>query len=274
MAIAVRRKTNLPPRPPREEVLIPHLFDCWSRVAPRIRSAKQIRLYLDFDGTLASYRPKPDQAKLTGNARRALRDVADNARVHVTIVSGRRRAQLVKRLRLPGVKSFGLYGWERAGSKAFPAKVAKMLASVRREIGKDAAGRPAGVLVEDKGISVAYHFRGASRAAQREAQARIEKVIARHQRALRVIRSLTSWEIVPRRVGTKGDALRKELKRIGKRYLPIYVGDDTTDEPAFRALRRGITVVVGPARRSSAHFRLRDTREVSDFLQRLKREIS
>jgi trehalose-phosphatase len=72
----------------------------------------------------------------------------------------------------------------------------------------------------------------------------------------------------------KGAAAEEFLAQWETPALPIYMGDDTTDESAFAALRAGITVRVGVTRRTRARFRLRDPREVWDFLRRLAKEVT
>jgi trehalose-phosphatase len=82
------------------------------------------------------------------------------------------------------------------------------------------------------------------------------------------------WEIVPFQVRGKGEAVRRVLATMPRPCLPIYVGDDQQDEPAFALLRRGITVRVGQARRSRARYRLQDSDQVRYFLERLAKELS
>ena len=110
-----------------------YLFDCWDEVGRRIRAAKDVRLYLDFDGTLAGYRPRPDQVKLREKTRSALRRLAEHRRVHVAIVSGRTRADLAKLLRAPSVEFLGLYGWENADKVSLSSRTRVSLS----EVGKD-----------------------------------------------------------------------------------------------------------------------------------------
>ena len=64
------------------------------------------------------------------------------------------------------------------------------------------------------------------------------------------------------------------LQELGAAFLPIYIGDDFTDERAFRALRKGITILVGSRRSTSAHYSLRNPAQVSAFLERLERVVS
>jgi trehalose-phosphatase len=68
--------------------------------------------------------------------------------------------------------------------------------------------------------------------------------------------------------------MREFTRGLRTPILPIYVGDDLTDEPAFVALRRGITVRVGNFSRTKARFRLRDPEEVCTFLKRMEEEVS
>jgi trehalose-phosphatase len=99
-------------------------------------------------------------------------------------------------------------------------------------------------------------------------------LLARIRPNFRVIQSNHACEIVPVHVLGKGVAMREFTRALRTPFLPIYVGDDLTDEPAFLALRGGITVRVGPFSRTRAHFRLKDPEEVRRFLERLEEELS
>ena len=82
------------------------------------------------------------------------------------------------------------------------------------------------------------------------------------------------WEVFPCSIEGKGPAVRRVLKAQPQSTLPIFVGDDVTDETAFAALSNGITVHVGNKRRTLARFYLRNPREVRTFLQRLEAEVT
>src|SRR5439155_1090528 len=103
----------------------------------------------------------------------------------------------------------------------------------------------AGVMVEDKGFSVAVHTRGASRRAACRAYSVVARAIASPHSLFHVLPGHQVWDVVPRQVRGKGVAMTEALRRFRTPGLPIYVGDDATDEPAFAALGRGITVRVG-----------------------------
>jgi trehalose-phosphatase len=130
-----------------------------------------------------------------------------------------------------------------------------------------------GVFVEDKGISVALHFRKASAAVQRQAHERARKIVRRVRGELHVLPSQSLWDVVPNEVRGKGAAMRAALSRVRKPSLAIYAGDDVTDEPAFKVLSDGITVLVGEPRKTHARYRLRDPLEVYAFLRLLEAEL-
>ncbi len=250
-----------------------YLFDCWDQVAPRIRAAKNIRLYLDFDGTLVAFQPNPDQVRLREKTRSALRRLAKHRRVRVAIVSGRRRSSLAKLLNVRSVEFMGLYGWEDKSREPLPARTIASLSSVRKILGGLVKEIP-GIFLEDKGISLAVHFRNSSAAMQRRAKVRVRKVVTQFRQDLHVLGSSSAWDVVPVQVRGKGIALRNVLSRIRKPFLAIYAGDDITDEPAFKELSKGITVLVGPPRKTRAQFRLSDSLEVYTFLRMLEAELS
>jgi trehalose-phosphatase len=171
------------------------------------------------------------------------------------------------------LKLLGLFGWEKYGRAALPRKTKGALVGLRAVLAPLAASFP-GIHVEDKGVSYAVHFRDASPDAQRRVRAWIRGLVARIRPDFRMIQSDHACDIVPRQVQGKGVAMRDFVRRLRAPFLPIYIGDDLTDEPAFVALRRGITVRVGPVSRTKARFRLKNPEEVCAFLERLEEELS
>jgi trehalose 6-phosphate phosphatase len=249
-----------------------YLFDCWEEIGRRIRAAKDVRLYLDFDGTLVGYKPRPDQVKLREKTRAALRRLANHRRVHVAIVSGRRRAELAKLLRAPSVEFLGLYGWEDVDRVSLSPQTAASLSEARKLFAELPKEMP-GIFIEEKGISIAVHFRGASKSVEQKAHERVRKIVRRYQADLHVIGSRNVWDVVPREVRGKGAAMRNVLKGLRKPFLAIYAGDDVTDEPAFKVVSKGISVLVGEPRTTHARYGLRDPQEVYAFLRLLEAEL-
>src|SRR5882724_7722333 len=98
-----------------------HLFDDWDQVRSRLKSARKIGLFLDFDGTLVKFRSRPEHVWIDNELKRTIAGLAGNSRFRVTIISGRRRDDVAARVSLPSVKYLGLHGSEgRAGAVALP----------------------------------------------------------------------------------------------------------------------------------------------------------
>jgi trehalose-phosphatase len=91
---------------------------------------------------------------------------------------------------------------------------------------------------------------------------------------LRVMTNLRDVEVAPVLIGDKGAAVRKFLDQPAMRgALPIYFGDDFSDEPAFTAVRKGISILVGKRRATRAQFCLRGPTEVATALSRMEEMI-
>lgn len=247
------------------------LLDHWAAVGGRLRAAKRIALFLDFDGTLAPISPHPAEAVLAPSTRRVVGRLARHPMVKVWVVSGRRVADVRKRVKVRGVRCIGLHGWERGYRKLRETETYRFIQGLRREVEARLAGFE-GVWVEDKFISFVVHYRRAT--ARRKALAALRGALAHVQSKVRVLEGKKVWEILPLEIEGKGAAVRALLEPFGERVLPVYVGDDTTDESAFEALPRGITVRVGTPRRTKARYKLRNPDKVREFLEKLEAEIA
>ena len=125
-----------------------------------------------------------------------------------------------------------------------------------------------------KGYALAVHYRAAKPPAVRIAE--LVMLVARdHFRpGLRLLKGKGIWELLPRAIVGKGPATRRLLTGLPAGTFPIFIGDDTSDEPAFAVLRHGLAVHVGGQTKTKATFCLRDPGEVREFLERLEAVIS
>ena len=245
---------------------------------------RAVAVFLDFDGTLAAIRRRPSDAGLSKAARKILKEIAKEKRISAAIISGRALSDIIRRTGVKGLIYAGNHGLEIKGKGvkntvpgAFKAK--KAVAAIERKAAK-AFARVKGVIVEDKGLSLSVHYRTADpsklplieRTIREFAWPFVRKGIVRLTRGKKV------WEVRPAVDWNKGKAVLYLLKMFGKRSgggcFPIYMGDDRTDEDAFRALRgKGLTVLVGrPEEKTSAGYYLRNTGEVMMFLRRILRQ--
>ncbi len=200
--------------------------------------------------------------------------LARHPRVSFWIVSGRRVSELRRHVKSRGTRFLGLHGWERDGPIPVSAQALRARLARARIRASNAFAGIAGIWVEDKEFAFVVHYRGAPARSVRTASKQLALVRRQLRGEFRVLHGKKMWEFLPREIRGKGFAVKRKIAKLRPPALPIYVGDDTTDEPAFAALRRGITVRVGDTRATHAAYCLRNPREVRAFLERVERELS
>jgi trehalose 6-phosphate phosphatase len=246
------------------------LFAFWDELAPRLASSRTIALFLDFDGTLVDIRPRPDMVRVHPAARRTLASLARSPRFRVWVISARRRADIRARLRVPAVRYLGLYGWERGPS--LPAPPSSPIFHVKSFLAGTLPAHPS-IWLEDKEHTIAVHYRGAPEHVRRAALERVHRAVDAWRSRVRVAPGKCVWEIVPIDLNDKGAAVRRELAALPTRALPVYVGDDLSDESAFAALPHGVGIRVGGLRSTRARYRLDGAGDVRHFLEKLQAEF-
>jgi trehalose 6-phosphate phosphatase len=249
-----------------------HLLRNWGEVVPRLSRASKIALFLDFDGTLAPIRPTPQEVTFQAPLRKALAELSRSPRFYIWVISGRRRSDIRDRIGLRGIRYLGLHGWEGRCMEALPEASSMALAGVKSWAGGLFANS-ANIWIEDKGLSVAIHHHETSPPGP-PVEAMLESMVEPFKDVLRIAPAKNVHEVLPLELGDKGAAVKHQMAAVCNQALPIYVGDDSIDEPAFVALRRGLTVRVGRARRSKARYRLSGVAEVQRFLERLGSEFA
>jgi trehalose 6-phosphate phosphatase len=248
------------------------LFRSWSQISARIRKSEHILLLLDFDGTLTPLRDRPDQVVLGHAMRQTLQRLVLHPRVTPAIVSGRRRADLRKRIGVRGLQYHGLHGWENRDGMSLSRQSKELLLSAKHSLA--AMLRIPGIRLEDKGMSIAMHFRKAPASSISRLRAGIRDLSQEFgSTGLHVVEGSKVLELLPPEVQGKGAAVRN-LVLSYPAALHIYVGDDASDESAFAALPQGVTVRVGRIRRTAARYMLSDANEVESFLEHLEGKLS
>jgi len=193
-------------------------------LAPLAHAPERGALVLDVDGTLAPIAPRPELAAVPAETRAELARLADRYLL-VACVSGRSGEDARRLVGVDGVEIVGNHGLELAPrAHALATEIARF---------RDSVGLP----VEDKTLSLTYHYREAEDEAA--ARAELERVAARAQaEGLDARWGRKVLEIRPLVEADKGTAVRTLLARSGAR-LGLYAGDDTTDLDGFAGLRRG-----------------------------------
>jgi trehalose-phosphatase len=215
----------------------------------------------------------PGAVRLEDETRDVLRKLAGHRNVTLAVISGRQRAELRHFIGFHKMKYLGLYGWESNGNKRVPFPVRVALARTLVELLTELPAYP-GVWIEPKRNSFSVHLKGASGQTQRRVLQRVKKRVQPLRDTLQVMTNLRDLEVAPLSIGDKGAAVRKFLGAPAMRgVLPIYFGDDFSDEPAFAAARNGISVLVGGRRATQAQFSLRGPAEVTAALSKMEELI-
>jgi trehalose-phosphatase len=139
---------------------------------------------------------------------------------------------------------------------------------------KEALGDVPGLWIEDKEYAFAIHYAGVAESDRVGARSMLECVTESCSKHFRIECGKNVWEVLPRELEDKGAAVKQQLALLRGRSIAVYLGDDQVDEPAFAALRAGVTVRVGPPGRSQALYRLSGVAEVGKFLERLRTEFA
>jgi trehalose-phosphatase len=234
----------------------------------------RVAVFLDYDGTLTPIVSHPEDAWLSDSMRQVLGELA--ARAPVAILSGRDLNDVRRRVDLDGIVYAGSHGFDIAGAGGLRRELGtaylSVLATAEAEL-REALDEIPGAQLERKHFSVAAHYRNVKENDAFRVALAVDAVAARH-RGLRRINGKKVYELLPRIEWDKGKAVKWLLEALGlerENVRPIYIGDDSTDEDAFRALeKRGIGILVSEqSQPTRARYSLKDPAEVERFLRAL-----
>jgi len=251
-------KASRNPNSPTAE--IPSALNRLREIAPT--RGRRLAVFLDYDGTLTPIVSHPAHAVLSDSTRQAVQTLA--ARMPVAILSGRDLDDIRRRVDIDGIVYAGSHGFDIAGPRGMRKQVAAEFLPI---------ADIAGVLLERKRFSISAHYRQADESGVIKVTRAVNEVTACH-RELRTITGKKVYELQPDIDWNKGKAVAWLLETLGleqPEVLPLYIGDDLTDEDAFRALeKRGVGIVVTEEMRpTAARYALKGPAEVERFLREL-----
>lgn len=257
-----------------------HSYILKNTVFKKISPGQKIALFLDYDGTLVPIQKDPSRCVLPGEMKEELNSLADSNRCYLTILSGRSLPDIKGMVGIRNICYGGNHGLVISGSDmtyvhpgALPAK--PYIDKAARMLSKEIAGIE-GAWIERKRFTASLHYRSVRKGDVLSVKKAFCKVISEFSggKRLAVIKGKMVLELAPDLSWNKGSAALWILNNLKGKYLPVYVGDDWTDETAFRALnKKGITIRVGKSAKTTANYYLKNQREVSEFLKRVKEFI-
>jgi alpha,alpha-trehalase len=251
--------------------------DIFGRLAGRTMA-----VFLDYDGTLTPIVRRPEDAELSENMRQIISKLAENC--PVAVVSGRDLQDVRKKVGLEQLYYAGSHGFdfaEPSGKRHEHPEGTRLLKTIDRvevELGQRLSAID-GCRVERKKFAVAVHYREVGRDDVPAVEKAVREIHGHHS-GLRLSGGKKIFELQPDVAWHKGRAVRwfmeEALQPDCSAVMPIYIGDDVTDEDAFQEIRNdGIGIVVddAAAQGSAARYQLRDSQEVQQFLRRLAEKL-
>lgn len=253
---------------------LPSALDCLDEIIPRRH--QELALFLDYDGTLTPIVSHPDDAVLADSMRTTLKRLSGLC--DLAIISGRDLADVRERVGIEDIWYAGSHGFDIAapgGDRTQYQEGTEYLPTLgaAEQALRDELAAFSGCLVERKHFSIAVHYRGLSDDEVPAVKRMVEKIHAKHP-GLRLSGGKKILELQPDIDWNKGKALRWVMETLNMdpvRFIPIYIGDDVTDEDAFRELQAdGIGILVGQVEQPTrASYCLEDPAAVEEFLNRL-----
>jgi trehalose-phosphatase len=241
---------------------------------------KEAAVFLDYDGTLTPIVDSPDQAILSDHMRDRVKKLAEICTV--AIISGRDLKDVQNMVGIDNLFYAGSHGFDIAGPKGKEAEFQQgrdflpALDEAEEKL-KGKLDKIQGALLERKKFSIAVHYRKVKEEEVDRVEEVVEEVLGQSPR-LRKSHGKKVFELQPKIDWHKGKALLWVLDALNLNrpdVLTFYVGDDTTDENAFKAIKdRGIGIVVMEnPRPTEARYSLKNPEEVGQFLEALKKGV-
>ncbi len=232
-----------------------------------------IVLMLDFDGTLCPIANTPAKAYLLISTRKLLEKISQ--KIPIAIISGRGLKDLKKKVGVQGLIYSGNHGleWEINGKYNCmnPSKKSLQDLLLVYNFFKKILPHYSGLFIENKKISFSVHYRQMLHKDSKKFKKEKNRIInLMSKKEIMIIEGKKVIEFKPKINWNKGSFAKLLInfleKKYSKYFLPIFIGDDKTDEDVFKAIKNGITIKVGSGK-TSAKYYLRRQDQINDFLK-------
>jgi len=249
-----------------------YFFTEWKKISEKLVGKKRF-FFFDYDGTLTPIVKKPELAKLDSRIKDILRKISKANKV--AIISGRPLSEIKNFIGIKNIIYSGNHGFEIEikGKKIIQNtdhwtknEIRRIKDKLAKEIKKID-----GAFLEDKGLTLSVHWRLTSKKDLPKLFALIRETIRANSR-LKLTKGKKVWEIRPNINWHKGKAVRFVMSKVQSpksEVVPVFIGDDATDEDVFKVLENGITVRIGKSKKSKAKYYLKNQSEINRFLNLL-----
>ena len=253
-----------------------YLFDFFEEVINCIRTSSHVLLFLDYDGTLVPICKEPSLAKLSSEGKTLLRTLSKIPWLSMGIISGRPLKEVRKLVGIKEICYAGNHGfeilfrrknWIHPELKGFESNLGRVVLGL-----KNSTKGIKGVVVEDKRLTVSVHYRNLAGTSPKNVLKIVSRVLEPYPGIFTISRGKKVYEVRPRIKWGKGEAVVKLSQLLGFKTMPmkVYIGDDQTDEDAFRVLGKGdISIRVGYRKGSKARYFCKGSGEVLRFLEEI-----
>lgn len=235
-------------------------------------------LFLDYDGTLAPIVKRPEDAQISDRMKSVLKKCA--AKFKVAVVSGRDMDDLKSKIQLDGLIYAGSHGFRISGPGGLykehekSGEIIPRLNAIEEKLHQVFPQIDSGVQIDRKRYAVAVHYRNANEDNIPAIKQKVEEILEKNP-DFKMGEGKKILEIKPDVDWHKGKAVLWIMEKLGvddtNKFVPVYIGDDVTDEDAFRSIREfGVGILVGShGQETAAKYKLDDVHNVRSFLERL-----
>lgn len=255
-----------------------HVFKKQKEILNRISKSKKILFFLDYDGTLVHFKNNPNDVKIPKKVKKILQQYTDKKKYELIIITGRILKDIKEKIKIKDIHLVALHGLHiqfNNGTEKIIQRakhIQKQLSKIKKEANTLFAEEP-NIQIEDKKYTLAFHYRLLSKKKISSAKNQFIQLIQKYNQndSIQIMKGDKVIEARPTD-WNKGNAVALFIQKENQNdssLLPIYIGDDTTDEDAFLYLKQnGLTIYVKNSSplQTNAQYWLKNPNEVYKFL--------